>query len=169
MPISHAGAVQISAKTDYALRALCVLATAPADSAVKAGTIAEQQGIPQAFLEGILVDLRRAGIVGSRRGPDGGHRLARPSYAITLADVVRVIDGPLALVHGHRPENLAYDGPAARLQDVWVAVRAGLRAVLETTTLEQVVEGRLPPQVTALCGSSRSWTSVWPPGTASDG
>ena len=154
--------MQISAKTDYALRALCVLATADGGGAVKAGDIAVAQHVPQAFLEGILVDLRRAGIVESRRGPDGGHRLARPSYAITLADVVRVIDGPLALVHGHRPELLTYDGPAARLQDVWVAVRAALRAVLETTTLEQVVEGRLPPQVTTLCDATRSWTSVWP-------
>ena len=154
--------MQISAKTDYALRALCVLATAEGGVAVKAGDIAVAQSIPQAFLEGILVDLRRAGIVESRRGPDGGHRLTRPSYAITLADVVRVIDGPLALVHGHRPERLTYAAPAARLQDVWVAVRAALRAVLETTTLEQVVEGRLPPQVLALCDSTRSWTSVWP-------
>ena len=154
--------MQISAKTDYALRALCVLAAAEDAAAMKAADIATAQEIPQAFLEGILVDLRRAGLITSRRGPDGGHRLARPSYAITLADVVRVIDGPLALVHGHRPELLTYAAPAARLQDVWVAVRAALRAVLETTTLEQVVEGRLPPQVLALCDSTRSWTSVWP-------
>lgn len=154
--------MQISAKTDYALRALCVLAAAEDGEAVKAADIAIAQEIPQAFLEGILVDLRRAGLIASRRGPDGGHRLARPSYGITLADVVRVIDGPLALVHGHRPELLTYAAPAARLQDVWVAVRAALRVVLETTTLEQVVEGRLPPQVLALCDSSRSWTSVWP-------
>ncbi len=154
--------MQISAKTDYALRALCVLASAEDGAAVKAADIAAAQEIPQAFLEGILVDLRRAGVIASRRGPDGGHRLARPSYAITLADVVRVIDGPLALVHGHRPELLTYAAPAARLQDVWVAIRAALRVVLETTTLEQVVEGRLPPQVLALCDSTRSWTSVWP-------
>ncbi len=161
--------MQISAKTDYALRALCVLASAEDGSAVKAADIATAQEIPQAFLEGILVDLRRAGLIASRRGPDGGHRLARPSYAITLADVVRVIDGPLALVHGHRPERLTYAAPAARLQDVWVAVRAALRAVLETTTLEQVVEGRLPPQVLALCDSTRSWTSVWPVDGRSEG
>ena len=161
--------MQISAKTDYALRALCVLASAEDGAAVKAADIATAQEIPQAFLEGILVDLRRAGLIESRRGPDGGHRLARPSYAITLADVVRVIDGPLALVHGHRPERLTYAAPAARLQDVWVAVRAALRAVLETTTLEQVVEGRLPPQVLALCDSTRSWTSVWPVDGRSEG
>jgi len=155
--------VQISAKTDYALRALCVLATAPDGAAVKAVDIAAAQEIPQAFLETILVDLRRAGLVHSRRGPGGGHRLGKPSFAIVLADVVRAMDGPLALVHGHRPESLAYAGSARHLQDVWVAVRAGLRAVLENTTLEQVVQGRLPEQVTAFCDSTRSWTSVWPP------
>ena len=155
--------MQISAKSDYALRAVCVLAGADQDVAVKADEIARAQSIPRTFLDGILVELRRAGIVESRRGPDGGHRLARPSYAITVADVIRVIDGPLAMVHGHRPEGLAYAEPAARLQDVWVAVRAGLRAVLERTTIEQIVTGRLPKAVTALAADSRSWTSVWPP------
>ena len=155
--------MQISAKSDYALRALCVLATAEDGAAVKADVIAAAQAIPRTFLDGILLELRRAGIVDSRRGPDGGHRLARPAYAITVADVVRVMDGPLALVHGHRPEGLAYAQPAARLQDVWVAVRAGLRAVLERSTIEQIVTGRLPDAVTSLASESRSWTSVWPP------
>lgn len=158
--------MQISAKSDYALRALCVLAAAwrPDDQGcvVKAAEIAASQQVPRTFLDQILTDLRRAGIVDSRRGPEGGHRLARPPYAVTVADVVRVMDGPLALVHGHRPEELAYEGPAARMQDVWVAVRAGLRAVLEHTTLEQVVEDALPPAVTALSSDDRSWTSVWP-------
>ncbi|MCW2665596.1 MAG: BadM/Rrf2 family transcriptional regulator [Frankiales bacterium] len=158
--------MQISAKTDYALRALCVLAAAYGDGhgpAVKAADIAEAQGIPRTFLDSILLDLRRAGVLESRRGPDGGHRLARPPYAVTVADVVRVMDGPLALVHGHRPEALVYEGPAARLQDVWVAVRAGLRDILERTTIEQVVAGKLPSVITALNGDARSWTSVWPP------
>lgn len=155
--------MQISAKSDYAVRALCVLAAAPEGCATKASAIAEAQGVPQTFLEQILLDLRRAGIVQSRRGPEGGHRLARPAYAITLADVVRVIDGPLALVHGARPEAVSYPAPAERVQDVWVAVRAALRGVLERTTLEQVVQDRLPPQVTTLSGDPRSWTSVWPP------
>lgn len=155
--------MQISAKSDYALRALCVLAVAEEGAAVKADDIARAQSIPRTFLDAILLELRRAGVVESRRGPDGGHRLARPPYAITVADVVRVMDGPLALVHGHRPESLAYADPAARLQDVWVAVRAGLRAVLERTTIEQVVTGRLPEAVTSLATDRRSWTSVWPP------
>ncbi len=155
--------MQISARADYALRALCVLATSEPMVVVKAATIAQAQAIPRTFLDQILTDLRRAGIVESRRGPDGGHRLARPPYAITVADVVRVVDGPLDLVHGERPESLLYAGPAAHLRDVWVAVRAALRQVLERTTLEQIVENALPAQVTSLSDDPRSWTSVWPP------
>lgn len=155
--------MQISAKTDYALRALCHLAAVEDDAAVvKADEISAAQGVPRSFLDGILVDLRRGGLVESRRGPVGGHRLARPAFAITLADVVRVMEGPLALVHGHRPEELAYDGPAAGLQEVWVALRAAVRGVLENTTLEQVVTCTLPPAVTALNDDARSWVSVWP-------
>ena len=155
--------MQISARADYALRALCVLATAQEGSSVKAAVIAQSQAIPRTFLDQILTDLRRGGIVDSRRGPDGGHRLARPPYAITVADVVRTVDGPLALVHGERPEAMLYSGPAEHLRDVWVAVRAALRQVLERTTLEQIVDNTLPPQVTTLSDDPRSWTSVWPP------
>jgi Rrf2 family protein len=155
--------VQISARADYALRALCVLASAPELCAVKADEIAAAQGIPRTFLDGILVELRRAGMIESRRGPDGGHRLARPPYAISLADVIRVTDGPLALVRGQRPESHTYDGPARHLQDVWVAVRASLRSILELTTLAQVVDGTLPDNVVALTSLDRSWRSVWPP------
>lgn len=155
--------MQISARADYAVRALCVLATAAEGCVVKAATIAESQAVPRTFLDQILTDLRRAGMIDSRRGPDGGHRLARPAYAITVADVVRVVDGPLALVHGERPEALLYTGAATHLRDVWVAVRAALRQVLERTTIEQIVEDNLPPQVTTLSDDPRSWTSVWPP------
>lgn len=158
--------MQVSARTDYALRALCELAVAPEACAVKADAIARAQDIPRAFLDTILVDLRRAGMVESRRGPDGGHRLARPAFSITVADVVRVTDGPLALVHGHRPEAMAFVGPAAHLQEVWVAVRAALRGILEHVTLEQVVAGALPAVVTPLLSQDRSWTSVWPPANA---
>jgi Rrf2 family protein len=156
------GWVQISARADYALRALCVLASAPDQCAVKADEIASAQGIPRTFLDGILVELRRAGMIESRRGPDGGHRLARPAYAISLADVIRVTDGPLALVRGQRPENHTYDGAARHLQDVWVAVRASLRSILELTTVAQVVDGRLPDTVVAYTSQDRSWQSVWP-------
>ena len=154
--------MQIAAKTDYALRALCHLAVVEGDAAVKADEIAAAQEIPRSFLDGILLDLRRGGLVESRRGPVGGHRLARPPFSITVADVVRVMEGPLALVHGHRPEELSYEGPAAALQEVWVALRAAVRDVLEGTTLEQVITCELPPAVTRLNDDARSWVSVWP-------
>lgn len=155
--------VQIAAKTDYALRALCHLAVVEGEVAVKADDIAAAHGIPRSFLDGILLDLRRGGLVESRRGPAGGHRLARPAFSITIADVVRVMEGPLALVHGHRPEQMTYTGPAECLQDVWVALRAAVREVLESTTLEQVATSTLPAAVTARNGDARSWVSVWPP------
>lgn len=155
--------MQIAAKTDYALRALCHLAVVEGEAAVKADDIAAAHEIPRSFLDGILLDLRRGGLVESRRGPIGGHRLARPAYAITIADVVRVMEGPLALVHGNRPEELTYSGAAACLQDVWVALRAAVREVLEATTIEQVATSTLPPAVTELNGDARSWVSVWPP------
>ncbi len=153
--------MHISAKTDYALRALCVLATAPEGTAVKADEIADAQEIPRKFLDAILLDLRHAGIVESRRGSTGGHRLARPAFAVTVADVARAIEGPLMVVQGNRPETLTYDGPAARLQDVWVAARAALRSVLETTTVAQIVTGELPAAVTTWSADSSSWTSAW--------
>jgi len=155
--------VQISARSDYALRALCVLACAEPGTSVKADEIAARQSIPRTFLDGILLELRRAGIVDSRRGPEGGHRLARPADEITIAEVMRVLDGPLAMVRGQRPEAHAYDGCAAHLQDIWVAVRASLRAVLERTSVAQVVRGNLPEIVTDLTCQERSWRSVWPP------
>jgi Rrf2 family protein len=156
------GRVQISARADYALRALCVLASAPEGCAVKADGIASAQGIPRTFLDAIMLELRKAGLIESRRGPEGGHRLARPAYAISLADVIRVTDGPLALVRGQRPESHAYEGAARHLQDVWVAVRASLRSILELTTVAQVVEGRLPATILAYTSQDRSWQSVWP-------
>ena len=151
--------MQISAKADYALRALCVLASSPSGTAVKAGDIAAAQAIPRMFLDTILRDLGRSGIIESRRGREGGHRLARSCDEITIADVIRATDGPLALIHGQRPESLQYHDPARHLQDVWVAVRASLRAILENTTLGQVVSGSLPASVTALTSDKRSWQS----------
>lgn len=151
--------MQISAKADYALRALCVLASSPPGTAVKAGDIAAAQAIPRMFLDTILRDLGRAGIIESRRGREGGHRLARPPGEITIADVIRATDGPLALIHGQRPESLHYQEPAQHLQEIWVAVRASLRSILENTTLGQVVSGKLPASVTALTSDQRSWQS----------
>ncbi|MGE3284562.1 MAG: Rrf2 family transcriptional regulator [Pseudonocardia sp.] len=155
--------MQISARADYALRALCVLACAPDGVPLKADEIAARQSVPRTFLDAILAELRRAGIVESRRGPDGGHRLARPASDITVAEVMRVLDGPLAMVRGQRPELHTYDGCAEHLRDVWVAVRASLRALLEHTTVEQVATGTLPEIVTRFTAEERSWRSVWPP------
>jgi Rrf2 family protein len=141
------------------VRALCALAVAPEGRPVPSAEVARSQGIPRAFLDQILPELRRAGYVESRRGPDGGHRLLRPAWSITVADVIRVLDGPLAVVNGKRPEALGYPGPAARLQDVWIAVRASLRLVLEHTTIEAVAEDRLPEAVTALVQDPAAWRS----------
>jgi Rrf2 family protein len=149
--------VRVSAKTDYALRAAVELAAAPDDKPVKGERIARAQEIPLRFLENILMQLRHAGLVDSRRGADGGYRLARPATEVTLADVIRAIDGPLAGVSGARPETLAFDGTAAPMRDVWIAVRASLRAVLEHVTLAEVVAGELPAHVRELVADEDAW------------
>jgi len=150
--------VRISAKTDYALRALVELAAAGPDGRpVKGERLASAQGIPLRFLENILLELRHAGFVESRRGADGGYRLSRPAAEITLADVIRAIDGPLAGVTGDRPEKLDFTGNAEPLRDVWVAVRAVLRSVLERVTLADVASGELPEHVRALTADEDAW------------
>jgi len=149
--------VRVSAKTDYALRAAVELAAAPDDKPVKGERIARAQEIPLRFLENILMQLRHAGLVDSRRGADGGYRLARPATEVTLADVIRAIDGPLAGVSGARPETLDFEGTAAPMRDVWIAVRASLRAVLEHVTLAEVVAGELPAHVRELVADEDAW------------
>lgn len=150
--------MRIGAKTDYALRAALELAAADGEKPVKAETIATAQQIPPRFLEKILNDLRRAGIVESRRGVEGGHLLAAPADEIHVADVIRAIDGPLANVSGRRPHELSYDGAAEHLPDLLVAARAALRDVLDRTTLADVVSGELPDHVTALSGDPAAWS-----------
>ena len=137
--------MRLTAKTDYALRAVCQLASRPGGAT--SDRISEAEAIPQRFLEAILRDLRRAGLVTSRRGPDGGHALAVDPEQLTVADVIRAIDGPLALVRNLRPEQLDYRGASVALQDVWVALRAGERAILEATTVAMVVRDDLPDVV----------------------
>jgi Rrf2 family protein len=149
--------VRVSAKTDYALRASLELARTGGGEPVKAERIAGAQAIPLRFLENILGELRHAGLVESRRGAEGGYMLARPAAAIALADVVRAVDGPLANVGGRRPDALEYPPGAEALRDVWVAVRAGLREVLERTTLADVAEGQLPAAVAALVEPDDAW------------
>ena len=149
--------MRVSAKTDYAIRAALELAAAPDDKPVKGERIATAQAIPLRFLENILMQLRHAGLVDSRRGADGGYRLARPAADVTLADVIRAIDGPLAGVSGTRPESLAFEGTAEPMRDVWIAVRAALRGVLEQVTLADVVAGELPANVRALVADEDAW------------
>jgi Rrf2 family protein len=150
-------AMQVNAKVDYALRALAELANAD-PGPMKAEQIARAQGIPPKFLENILLELRHAGIVLSQRGAEGGYRLGRPPNEITLADVIRVVDGPLANVRGLRPESLEYAGPAGPLLQVWIALRANMRAVLERVTLDDLRSGNLPPEVIELTLAPDAWT-----------
>jgi len=148
--------VHVTAKADYAVRAALVLAEADGEL-VKADVVAEAQDIPRHFLDNILNDLRRAGIVATQRGAEGGSRLARPAKDITVADVMRAIGGPLAAVRDVRPEALAYDGPAERLPEVWIAVRASLRNVLEHVTLADLAAGKLPKSVEKLTADPDAW------------
>jgi Rrf2 family protein len=150
--------VRLSARVDYCVRAALELAAAEPD-AVKAERIAGAQGIPPRFLANILADLVRAGVARSQRGADGGYRLARPAKEISIADVIRVEQGFLTDIHGERPEELEYGGAAELLRDVWVAARAGYRAVLEQVSLADVVEGSLPARVQALLERPDAWRS----------
>ena len=140
--------MRVSAKADYAVRAAVELAAAGGEL-VKGDEIARAQGIPLNFLENILVDLKQAGLVGSRRGPEGGYWLDRPAEEVSVADVMRAAEGPLASVRGERPESLRYEGSAEPLKDVWIALRANVRGILELVTLADVVSGRLPQSVSA--------------------
>jgi Rrf2 family protein len=149
--------VRVSAKADYALRALAELAAA-SDGPVKGERIASAQGISLRFLENILVELKHARLVQSQRGPEGGYSLARPADRITLADIIRAVDGPLAGVRGEPPEDVDYAGPAAGLREVWVAVRASLRSVLEAVTLADLATGRLPQSVIELGRAPDAWS-----------
>ena len=149
--------MRVTAKVDYAVRAASELAAAEGNGLVKAEAIANAQDIPRKFLDNILQGLRQAGLVESRRGPDGGHHLARPASEISIADVIRAIDGPLANVGGRSPETFAPPGAAAPMREVWIAVRASLREVLEATTLADVVAGSLPGRVGDLTGAPGAW------------
>jgi Rrf2 family protein len=148
--------MRISAKADYAVRAALELAAAE-EPPVKGERIAEAQGIPLKFLENILGDLRQSGLVVSQRGPVGGYRLERPASEISVAEVIRAVDGPLAAVRGERPESAHYGGPATELPTVWIALRAAVRGVLEQVTLEDVVNGELPSEVRDLARDPDAW------------
>ena len=138
--------MRISARADYALRAAAELAAA-GGGPVKGDALAAAQSIPAKFLENILADLRHARLVRSQRGSDGGYWLAQPAEDITLADVIRAVEGPLAAVRGEAPEDVEYPGPAKDLQDIWIAVRASVRAVVEHVTLADLASGNLPEEI----------------------
>jgi Rrf2 family protein len=147
--------VRTTAKADYAVRAAVELAAV--GGLANAEQVAQAQDIPLNFLENILRDLRRAGIVESRRGQAGGYALARPAEEISVADVIRAVEGPLANVRGQAPESLAYPGSAEKLREVWVALRANIRAVLEGVTLADVARGELPARVEELTRDADAW------------
>ena len=149
--------MRISAKVDYAVRAAIELAAAEPGQPTKGDALARAQQIPLKFLENILGDLRQSGLVVSQRGPDGGYRLERPAAEISVADIIRAVDGPLASVRGERPESMHYAGPAVELAPVWIALRAAVRGVLEHVSLEDVVAGNVPAEVAGLARDPDAW------------
>ncbi len=126
---------------------------------MKAEAIADAQDIPHKFLEGILNDMRRGGLVLSQRGGNGGYRLAKPAQSISIADVIRVVDGPLVSVRGVRPPDLSYTGPAESLLPLWIALRANVREILDGVTLADVASSDLPSDVSALTDTPGAWTN----------
>ncbi|WKD31167.1 RrF2 family transcriptional regulator [Streptomyces xanthophaeus] len=151
--------MRISARADYAVRAALQLAASQDDGPVKAEAIADAQDIPHKFLEGILNDMRRGGLVLSQRGGNGGYRLAKPAQSISVADVIRVVDGPLVSVRGVRPPDLSYTGPAQALLPLWIALRANVREILDGVTLADIASADLPADVSALADTPGAWTN----------
>ncbi len=149
--------MQVSARVDYGMRALAELASRGPDGVATGEELAAQQELPTKFLEGIMTQLRRAGLVVSKRGAEGGFRLGRPAEEIALADVFRALEGPIASVRGVAPEELAYEGAAVHLREVWVATRAALRSVLENITVADLVDGDLPKETQALLSQPGAW------------
>jgi len=151
--------MHVTAKADYAVRAVIELASGSRESPRKVDELAQAQGIPVSFLENILTQLRSSGIVRSQRGPEGGYWLARPPGEVNLAQVIRAVEGPLVGVRGLRPEEVSYEGSAESLQQVWLALRANLRKVLEHVTLADVASGKLPKEIVALTKQEEAWTT----------
>ncbi len=151
--------MRISAKADYAVRAAVELAAATDERPVKAERIASAQDIPLNFLENILGELRHAGVVRSHRGAEGGFRLAKPAAEITIADIIRAVEGPLASVRGGPPEETSYPGSSEALPRVWIAVRANLRRVVEHVTVADVAAGKLPAAIDKLAEDPEAWVT----------
>jgi bifunctional enzyme CysN/CysC len=157
--LAKGATMRISAKADYAVRAAVELAAAPNGKAVSAELIATSQGIPRNFLENILCELRNAGVVRSQRGNEGGYRLARGADEVTVADIIRAVEGPLATVRGGRPEDAEYPGVASQLPRVWIAVRKNLRTVVEHVTVADVANARLPNSINELADDPEAWVT----------
>jgi Rrf2 family protein len=149
--------MHVTAKADYAVRAAVELAAGSQDSPRKVDQVAQAQGIPVSFLENILTQLRSSGIVRSQRGPEGGYWLAQPPEEVNLAQIIRAVEGPLVGIRGQRPEEIEYKGSAESLQQVWVALRANLRKVLEHVTVADVAAGKLPKEILALTKQEQAW------------
>jgi Rrf2 family protein len=149
--------MRVSAKSDYALRALIEMAARADGRAVSAEELGRLQDIPHGFLQAILADLRRSGIVISQRGQSGGWRMGRAAETVSVADVIRAVDGPLVSVYGLRPESVSYNESAEVLQHVWIAARRSLRDVFEEVSIQQLAEGTLPEAVTARTGDEDAW------------
>ncbi len=149
--------MHVTAKADYAVRAVIELAAGGSEAPRKVEEVAQAQHIPLSFLENILTQLRSSGIVRSQRGPEGGYWLARPANEVNLAEVIRAVEGPLVGVRGQRPEEVSYQGSAESLQQVWIALRANLRKVLEHVTVADVAAGKLPKEVVTLTREEEAW------------
>jgi Rrf2 family protein len=149
--------VRVTAKVDYAVRAMVELANATEESPVKGDLISAAQDIPVRFLENILTELRYDGLVRSRRGADGGYWLARPAGDITLAEIIRAVEGPLASVRGEPPDEVAFQGAAEPLQEVWIALRAKMREILESVAIADLASGNLPESVRQIVTDPAVW------------
>ncbi|MFL6131296.1 MAG: RrF2 family transcriptional regulator [Nocardioidaceae bacterium] len=149
--------MRVSAKADYALRALIELAGREDGAPVSAEELGRLQEIPHGFLQAILADLRRAGVVMSQRGQSGGWRMARDPESVSVADVIRAVDGPLVSVYGLRPEAVSYNASAEVLQHVWIAARTSLRDVFEQVSIRSLADGKLPQAVTSRTQSEDAW------------
>jgi Rrf2 family protein len=148
--------MNVTARVDYAVRAMVELAAA-GGGPLKGEAIANAQEVPLSFLENILIELRHARLVRSQRGREGGYRLARPAEEITVADVIRTVEGPIASIRSERPNDVSYPGTAAPLRDVWIALRANMRAVLESVTLADIAAGALPAEAVRLIEAPEVW------------
>ena len=149
--------MRVSAKSDYALRALIEMAGREDGRAVSAEELGRLQDIPHGFLQAILADLRRAGVVMSQRGQSGGWRMGRPAADVSVADVIRAVDGPLVSVYGLRPEAVSYNESADVLQHVWIAARSSLREVFEEVSIQQLADAELPAAVTKRTADEDAW------------